>query len=53
MSLTNMLYRAARLSADARAVRRGPAAVGKRVVRKTVYRQSARATRKALRIFKL
>jgi hypothetical protein len=35
-----MLYRAAHLSADARAVSRGPAAVGKRIVRKQVYRRT-------------
>lgn len=39
-SLTSLLFRAARLSADGRAVRNGPAAVGKRYVRKQVYRQT-------------
>lgn len=42
MSFTSMLFRAARLSADARAVRRGPKAVGKRIVRKGVGRAWAR-----------
>lgn len=50
MSITNTLYRAARLSADARAVRKGPAAVGRRIVRKSVYRSSAKATRRVLRV---
>lgn len=39
-SLTSLLYQAARLSADGRAVRKGPAAIGKRVVRKAVYRST-------------
>jgi hypothetical protein len=38
MSLTSWLFRAARLSADARSVRRGPKAVVKRIVRKAVGR---------------
>jgi hypothetical protein len=38
MSLTTWLYRAARLSADINAVRRGPRAVGKRLLRKAVGR---------------
>lgn len=48
-SLTDMLYRAARLSADGRAVRRGPSAVAKRAARKAVYREEGKVTR---RIFK-
>lgn len=39
-SFTSLLYKAARLSADLRAVRKGPAAVGKRMVRKAVYRRT-------------
>lgn len=39
-SLTSALFRAARLSADGRALRRGPAAVGKRIIRKQVYRST-------------
>jgi hypothetical protein len=37
-SVTDTLFRAARLSADLRAVRKGPAAVGRRIIRKQVYR---------------
>jgi hypothetical protein len=37
-SLTSLLFQAARLSADGRAIRKGPAAVGKRIVRKQVYK---------------
>jgi hypothetical protein len=39
-SLTSLLFQAARLSADGRALRKGPAAVGKRVVRKQVYKRT-------------
>lgn len=39
-SLTSLLFQAARLSADGRALRKGPAAVGKRIVRKQVYRRT-------------
>jgi hypothetical protein len=39
-SVTSILYRAARTSADLRAVRKGPAAVGKRIIRKQVYRKT-------------
>ncbi|MDQ0241184.1 hypothetical protein J2S94_003277 [Arthrobacter bambusae] len=39
-SLTSLLFRAARLSADGRALRKGPAAVGKRLVRKQVYKRT-------------
>lgn len=35
-SLTSLLFRAARLSADGRAIRKGPEAIVKRVVRKQV-----------------
>lgn len=38
MSLTSWLFQLARTSADARAVSRGPEAVGKRVVRKAIGR---------------
>lgn len=40
MSITSLLFRAARLSADARAIRKGPTAVGKRIVRKQVYKRT-------------
>lgn len=39
-SLTSLLFQAARLSADGRALRKGPAAVGKRIIRKQVYRST-------------
>jgi hypothetical protein len=52
VSLTNSLYRLARLSADGRAARRGPAAVAKRAVRRRVYRAEGKATRRAFRLFK-
>ena len=42
MSITSGLFRLARLSADARAVSKGPKAVGKRIVRKAVGRSLAR-----------
>lgn len=48
-SITSMLYKAARLSADARAVSRGPAAVGKRIVRKQVYKSVNAPLNKILR----
>ncbi len=38
MSLTSMLFRAARLSATGRAVRRGPTAVAKRQARRAIGR---------------
>ena len=43
MSLTSQLFRAARLSANARAVRRGPAAMGKRMVRRSIGRAWGRS----------
>lgn len=42
MSITNTLFRAARLSATARAVSRGPRATGKRAVRIGIGRLWAR-----------
>lgn len=53
MSTTNWLYRLARASNDARAVRQGPAALGKRLVRKRVYRTTGRSTRRVLKSFGL
>jgi hypothetical protein len=38
VSITSRLFRAARLSADLRAISRGPDAIGKRIVRKAVGR---------------
>lgn len=49
MSLTNMLYRMARASATGRAARRGPQDLAKREVRKAVYREEGKATRKLFR----
>jgi hypothetical protein len=42
MSLTSMLYKAARMSATGRAARKGPNALAKRYVRKTVGRSAAK-----------
>lgn len=53
MNITNALYRAARLSADARAGSKGTGAVAKRIVRKQVYRRTNSVTRKVLRSFGL
>jgi hypothetical protein len=52
-SLTSNLYRAARLSNNARAVSRGPGAYAKRVVRRKTYGKSMGATGRLLRIFGL
>lgn len=46
MSLRTFLYRALSFSNDARAVSRGPAAVGRRVARKAAYRSTTRLLRK-------
>lgn len=40
MTLTAWLFKLARLSADGRAVRKGPQAVVKRVARKAVFRRT-------------
>jgi hypothetical protein len=42
MSLTSILYKAARMSATGRAARKGPTALSKRYVRKAVGRSVAR-----------
>ncbi|MHB1783581.1 MAG: hypothetical protein ACYCTE_13025 [Acidimicrobiales bacterium] len=52
-SLTSQLYRAARLSNNVRAASRGPAAYGKRVVRRKVYGKSMGLTGSILRMFKM
>ena len=52
-SLTSELYRAARLSNNLRAARRGPVAYGQRVVRRKAYGKSMGATRRLLRMFGL
>ncbi len=52
-SLTRTLYRAARLSNNARAASRGPGAYAKRVVRRKTYSKSMGATGRFLRMFGL
>lgn len=52
-SLTSSLYRAARASNNVRAASRGPAAYGRRIVRRKTYSRSMGATGKLLRIFGL
>lgn len=52
-SLTSQLYRAARVSNNVRAASRGPAAYGRRVVRRKVYGRSMGATGKLLKMFGL
>ena len=49
--ITSQLYRAARVSNNLRAVGRGPAAYGARVVRRKVYGKSMGATGKLLKMF--
>lgn len=53
MSLTSALYRAARMSANGRSVRKGPSAVVKRQVRRAVYRKEGSITRKIFKGFGL
>jgi hypothetical protein len=52
-SLTNTLYRLARASATGRAASKGPAALGKRYVRKAVYRKEGTVTRRFFKGFGL
>lgn len=52
-SLTNSLYRAARLSATARAASKGPVPLAKRQVRRVVYRRQGTWTRAILKSFGL
>ncbi len=52
-SLTSNLYRAARLSNNARAASRGPGAYARRVVRRKTYSKSMGATGRFLRVFGL
>lgn len=49
-SFTSLLFQAARLSADGRAIRKGPAAVGKRIVRKQAYKSTNVPLAKLLRL---
>lgn len=53
MNITDLLYRSARASATVRAARKGPTALAKREVRKSVYRAEGKATRRVLRKFGL
>ena len=53
MSITSALYKAARLSADGRAVSKGPKGVAKRASRREVYKNEGKATRRFLRNFGL
>jgi hypothetical protein len=50
-SLTSNLYRAARLSNNARAARKGPVASAERLARRKTYSKSMGATGRFLRIF--
>jgi hypothetical protein len=52
-SFTDLLYRAARASATGRAASKGPAALGKRYVRKAVYRKEGTETRRIFKSFGL
>jgi hypothetical protein len=52
-SLTSQLYRAARLSNNARAASRGPVAYGKRIVRRKSYSKSMGATGRIMKMFGL
>jgi hypothetical protein len=52
-SLTSTLYRAARLSNNARAASRGPGAYAKRTVRRKTYSKSMGLTARLLRMFGL
>lgn len=49
VSIRSLLYALARLLGDVNAVTRGPAAIGKRIVRKAAYRAGARGIEKLLR----
>lgn len=48
MSATSYAYRVLRLSRDVNAIRRGPNAIAKRIVRKTAHKTTARLLRKVL-----
>jgi hypothetical protein len=50
---TSQLYRAARLSNNARAVRKGPAATAERLVRRKAYSKSMGITGRLLRALRL
>lgn len=52
-SFRSQLYRSARLMGGLSAASKGPAAYGKRVLRRKAYRSSSSVTRSILRIFGL
>lgn len=52
-SVRSQLYRAARDLGNVEAAAKGPGAMGRRVVRRTVYRKGNTGIRKVLRIFGL
>lgn len=52
-SLTDILYRLARASATGRAASRGPSSLAKRAVRRRVYREEGKATRRIFKSFGL
>ena len=52
-SLTSQLYRAARMSNNARAARKGPVAIAERLARRKTYAKSMGMTGRLLRLFGL
>lgn len=52
-SLTNILYKVARVSATGRAARKGPESLANREVRREVYKAEGKATRRFFRSFGL
>ena len=52
-NLTDLLYKLARASATGRAARKGPGALAKREVRRQVYREEGKVTRRLLKGFGL
>lgn len=52
-ALTDILYRLARTSATGRAASRGPASLARRAVRRRVYREEGKATRRIFKSFGL
>lgn len=52
-SLTDFLYRMARASATGRAASKGPSSLAKRQVRRAVYREEGKETRRIFKSFGL
>ena len=52
-SLTSQLYRAARMSNNARGARKGPVAIAERLARRKTYSKTMGATSRLLRLFGL